>query len=253
MNWSIAFPWWSGGALALVPLDPDPDPIPTPTVITVDREVPAYSNPSVIRIANLALQRVGVSSGIASLDEKSKEARSVRGMWDHLRDLVLGEYAWSFATVYAALPIVSVTRAPWLYAYRLPADCLFPLGLAVEQHVTSLPQALPFAVQSDTGGPILVTDQPDAVLRYTARLIDPLDWPAWFQDLMAWRLASDLCMPLTVDARLSQAVDAKLAQARVMAAQRSASSGQAPVQPLPSAFVTARGGFAVDVPLWPRR
>lgn len=223
-----------------------PTPTPTPTVVTVTREVPAYTNPSVIRIANMALQRVGVTQAITSLEEKSKEARVVRQLWDHLRDLTLQEFPWDFATKYEALAVLDQTRAPWAYTYRLPADCLFPLGLAVQAHVSRIEDVLPFMVQSDTSGPILVTDTPDATLRYLARLTDPLDWPIWFHDLLAWRLASELAMPLTVDARLKQSVDQGLAVARVTSAQRSASTGAMPNTPIPSAFVTARGDYTYD-------
>lgn len=221
-------------------------PPPPVSVVTVERQVPAFTNPSVIRIANLALQRVGVSQPIASLNEQSKEARVIRQAWDHLRDVTLQEFAWPFATQHAALAVVDEVRVPWRMTYRMPADCLHPLAINADAHVRSSSQRIPFAVQASTGGPVLVSDAEDVVLVYLARMIDPLDWPMWFHDLMAWVLAEELAMPLTVDPRMQQVVSGKLAQARVMAAQRAASTGQPPVQDAPSAFVTARGGFYSD-------
>jgi hypothetical protein len=231
-------------------------PPPLPVTVEVVREVPAYTNPSVIRIANLALQRIGVSQPIATLEEPSTEARVVRQSWDHLRDVTLQEFAWPFATTVQTLALVPEVRSPWRYAYRLPADCLFPLHL--QQPIASWMvhgTRVPFQVEASAAGPILVTDEASASLRYLARLLNPLDWPMWFHDLMAWVLASEIAMPLTAAPPIRQAVDVKLAQARIMAAQRAASTGQPQTIDRPSAFVDARG-HTIDTSStihgWPR-
>jgi len=238
----IAGGWWALAGVS-VPIFPIP-PAPPTTIITVEREVPAYTNPSVIRVANLALQRIGVSQPIASLEERSKEARVIRQVWDHVRDMTLQEFSWPFATTYAALALTDELRAPWQYAYRMPADCLHPQRIDLGSHILVAQQRVPFEVQSSTNGPMIVTDAEAAILVYLARLIDPLDWPTWFHDLLAWAVADAIAMPLTVDLRVQQVVTQRLAQARIMAAQRAVSTGQPVVTDDSSAFVRARGGMS---------
>lgn len=244
----IAGGWFALAPASSVVVPPVVVP-PVVSVVTVDREVPAFTNPSVVRIANMALQRVGATQPITSLEEPSKEARIIRQVWDHLRDNTLQEFAWGFATSHQALPLVDVVRSPWLYCYRLPADCLHPLAIVLPQHAQTSRERIPFTVQSEGGGPIVCTDAEDAVLSYLARLVDPLDWPSWFHELLTWRLAHEIAMPMTVDPRLAQFVAQQLAQARVMAAQRSASTGLSATMNPPSAFVTARGDSSLEIDL----
>jgi hypothetical protein len=135
--------------------------------------------------------------------------------------------------------------------YRLPSDCLMPRAILPDAHVRRHRERIPFAVASDDGGPVLVTDKEAATLTYTRRLIDPIHWPTWFHDLLAWTLAKELAMPLAVDPRLVDAVERKADKALVLAAQRNG-AGQQPVRDsVSSAFVDARGGAAGDPLRWP--
>lgn len=249
----IGFPWsplaWDG-AVATDPgggggggVTPPPDPVP---VVAYTREVPAYTNVSVVRIANIALQRVGATQPIAALDEPSKEARVIRQVWDHLRDLTLQELGWGFARAQAYLAPVSVTFRPWAYCYRLPSDCLKPVQVLPVGGVTARAQRVPYGLASDAGGPLVCTDVPEAVLEYIARLVDPNDWPAWFHEHLACALAVEIAMPLTMDARVKASAMADFERSRRLAAQSNASSDEAPPMDEVSAFVMARGAAVVD-------
>lgn len=59
-----------------------------------------------IEIYNLALYKIGVSRGIASMDEDSREALTGSAVYDHMLRATLRHFPWSFATKYADLTLV---------------------------------------------------------------------------------------------------------------------------------------------------
>jgi hypothetical protein len=62
-----------------------------------------------IELANLALQKIGVTLGIASLDEASREAYTAGAQYDHLLRVVLRTFNWPFATKYQTLTLTGGT------------------------------------------------------------------------------------------------------------------------------------------------
>ena len=76
-------------------------------------------------IANLALQKIGVSPVTSIDDEGSKPARSCKQNYDHARKVVLMEAKWSFARKLKGLSKNSTAPAwKWQASYALPADYL---------------------------------------------------------------------------------------------------------------------------------
>jgi hypothetical protein len=160
------------------------------------------------RIANLALSRIGISRQITDLeDEVTEDAVLVR--LHYVADLqeVLRAFAWPFATTYATLDLVDGTpdtpvNDDWQYSYRLPTNHLFArrvLGSAGLKRAYD-PNPPTFRLASDTNGGLLYTDQVDAVLEYTARLVCPASTgDAQFRSALAWKLAHSLAGPLTRD------------------------------------------------------
>ena len=157
---------------------------------------------SKVQICNVALGRVGVSQFIDNIDtEKSKPAGICRVNFDTSRDRALREFNWSFARKYAVLKLVDEAdgkpwEGDWLYAYRLPADCLFARRIVTYKNDPNPP---PFEVGKDDAGPILFTDMAEARLEYTSRvtnvgLFDPL-----FVSALAWLLAHELALGLSAD------------------------------------------------------
>src|SRR5438270_202467 len=73
----------------------------------------------------MALGHVGNSSQIASLTEKSNEARACALYYEQCRDEVLQAFPWPFATVITALTLVATDpTTEWGYSYRYPVDGL---------------------------------------------------------------------------------------------------------------------------------
>lgn len=60
-----------------------------------------------IELANLGLQKIGVSQGISALDEATREAYTAGSQYDHLLRETLRAFNWPFATGYQALELVA--------------------------------------------------------------------------------------------------------------------------------------------------
>lgn len=172
-------------------------------------------------IANQALSRIGAAQFITSFSDNSPQAQQLALWYFADRDAELTDWPWPFAHKYAALNQVSTTGIPanpeWLYSYRYPSDCLavrrivqgtvvtnataLPPGTAVTTYPSwSLasyrqdgdPDPYPFEISSDATGRLLLTDCPNAWIRYTYQVQDPTLFSPSFADMLAWRVASDL-------------------------------------------------------------
>ena len=154
------------------------------------------------QIANVALIHIGITKGISNVDtENSNEARTIKVLFDDLRDEVLREFNWPFARKYAALGLVAGTsddpaNGDWTYSYRFPSDCL-----AARRIVTSIgrtdPNPRPFAIGSDDQGQLIFTDEEDATLEYTWAVDDPARFDPLFRSALAWKVASGIAPALS--------------------------------------------------------
>jgi hypothetical protein len=143
-----------------------------------------------VQICNLALLRVGVTSTIAALSEVSTEANACRVFFEQVRDAVLRDFPWGFATKRAALGLLA-EAAPtnWAYAYQLPSDCLLVRGLVCPgARSLRADQRIPYEVN----GRKLFTDMPEAELLYTARVTDTSVFDPLAVSAIAWGMAVEL-------------------------------------------------------------
>lgn len=200
---------------------------------------------SVVRICNLALGYVGISTGITSLDEESAEARACDTYYEQVRDDLLRDYLWPFATKYATLALVSefdIETDPeandWGYAFRLPTDCI-----RVHRILTPSGDAeatpYPFDLGHDSQGRLLFCDLEEASIRYTERITDPNLFSSDFAKALAWSLAAEISFPLSINEQLRQRA---LDQARMWASKAASSAlneRQARSEP-DSQFIRAR-------------
>lgn len=171
---------------------------------------------SEVEICNMALGHVGNSSAIASLAEKSNEARACSLYYAQCRDEVLSAFPWPFATVINALTLVaSDPTTEWSYSYRYPADALatFRIPSGFDRLATgfvgttwgltpwgwplfpSIP--VPYRIVSDASGKLIYTDMASATIEYTSRLTDVTQYPADFTAALALRLAADVAPTVT--------------------------------------------------------
>lgn len=154
------------------------------------------------QICNLALSRVGVRKLIDALSDPGTEAKACNAVYALSRDTVLASYSWPFATRRSVLAELAVVeRTDWAHVYALPADCLEPQAIVLAGDRN--PQAgsrIAFEIEAndDASAPVILTDQEEAELLYTAGVTNPVLFPPHFSDALAWRIAEEIAYSLPV-------------------------------------------------------
>lgn len=202
-----------------IPCDPEPPPIIPPPggggggqppgvpgggPDDMDKDCTVACQPFTSRIANIALQRIGISRRMTNVcTDVTEDASVMRTHYARAVEETLRDFPWPFATRYAALSVVGGTSTTayvrdWQYAYRVPTDCVFARRIAVVREGAIDPTAPPHAESYDTVGGLILTNQASAILEYTARpectaqLGEPL-----FVEALEWKLAGMAAIPLS--------------------------------------------------------
>jgi hypothetical protein len=205
------------------------------------------------RICNRALARIGQLQQIVSLDQASAIARACKALYADSRDATLEARDWPFARRRSVLgAIADGQRGGWAYAYTLPADCIAPRYIEPNQNnlddddvliapadilgLVSGNRGIAFETEDDAAlGRVLLTDQPDAELVYTARIEAVPRFTSTFVDALSYKLASDLALSVAKRPPLAEALqrEFELTLARAAAAS---SKQQKPRRPPLSSF-----------------
>lgn len=199
---------------------------------------------SVADICNLALGRIGISRRIANIaSTEQNEAIQCNRFYAHCRDEVLEAYPWPFANRYDELTLLETAddqqwAGDWLYRYNYPANCLRIIALVSEGRESKLPYEL---VSDDDDVLSILTNIPDAGIKFTAEFEDTEKFSAAFVSALAWKLGSEIAMPLS-------ATDQKMLNAAAMyqraLSKASANAGNEVVRSKgdgESSFTRARG------------
>ena len=187
---------------------------------------------STVEICNLALVRLGVQT-INALTEGSAQSIHCGLLYEPTRDALLRMVPWRFATARQALAILADATAPaeWSHVYQLPSDCLaaryveppdglFAPGETADQDVAVVSPNASAASKFEVRGRTVVTHQPNAVLIYTARIENPIQFDPLFVEALSYKLAADLAMPLQSDREMRNLMmrDFRLLMSSAMAA-----------------------------------
>lgn len=175
-----------------------------------------------VTICNMALGEAKVRANITTLapTEKSKEANQCRFYYEPARDAVLQAVRWNFARKQINLALLAditqgqVVPVPWSYMYTYPPDCI--QGRYIMPMFDALPGTIPGQVSApvykgppvkyivsnepDTSGAdtkVILTNQNQAVLVYTKKVVDPNMFDAQFVEALVMTLAAKLVRPLT--------------------------------------------------------
>jgi hypothetical protein len=168
---------------------------------------------SVVDICNLALSNLGDTATIASIDppEGSAQAEHCSRFYPVARDSLLEMHTWSFATKRVTLALLNSGWPEWDYEYAQPSDAVNIVAVIPPDSTDDYSQALAnvpisaggsYVPQSysceinSAGVSVILTDQTDAVLRYTAKVSDPNTFSPLFVTTLSWMLASMLAGPL---------------------------------------------------------
>jgi hypothetical protein len=171
---------------------------------------------SPVDIANLALAHLGDDADVASFDppEGSAQAEHCARFYPIARDSLLELHPWTFATTTQALALVGTAPDGWLYSYQLPNLCLKPLlvytpgsrryygsagddcGFGVTGVRTVGNSEFEVEMLPDLSGQVILTDVPDAILRYTLTVEDTTRFSPLFVEALSWYLATMLAGPV---------------------------------------------------------
>ena len=203
---------------------------------------------SEVGICNLALSHIGISKEIANLDnEKSVEAAACRRFFTTVRDQVLRDFAWPFAT--RIVTLAKVEDQPdieWAASYRYPSDTVVGRRLLSGIRNDNRQSRVPMRISRDAEGLLILTDEIDPEFEYTFREEDTERFPADFTMAFSFRLAWYLAPRLTRGddpGRLgARAIQSYLFE--ISRAEAAAGNEEQPDDLPESEFIRAREGFS---------
>lgn len=173
--------------------------------------------PSVVDICNRALSHTGTDITIASLSEKSKEARLCARWYDSTLEQLLRTHKWGFAQRRVALALIGDGPYGWRFTYRYPVDAITVLQVfSVDSAGRGEPGRFDprrrrhFETGSDgEGGRTVLTDVENAGCRYTSKIEDPNIMTPDFSAAFELMLAANISMPLHANPAMSQALNSQ--------------------------------------------
>lgn len=164
---------------------------------------------SIVDIANLALEKLGQTVTITALSENTKHAKAMNRAWDRVRQYVLTDHPWQFATVFWQAALLADPPLPgWQFRYGYPGDCLNLIAVTDAQGIRGNTRTITqepgrtvrvaggdgrrdFEVANSATQTSVCTDVDQAYFIYVADVADTGRWPAKFVEAFACRLAWD--------------------------------------------------------------
>jgi len=177
---------------------------------------------SVVDICNQALSHLGDSATVSSIDppEGSAQAEHCARFYPMALAALLEMHPWSFATRRATLAAVVNPSTTWRYCYALPSNAVNLISVLAPDATDDYSSSMQSSAQAydndyarntvggaytpqdfspetdDAGNDIILTNQADAVLRYTMQVTDTSKFSPLFVECLGWLLASKLSGPV---------------------------------------------------------
>lgn len=155
---------------------------------------------SEVDVCNLALAHLADEAAVSSISppDGSAQADHCKRFYPIARDALLEIFAWPFATTRVALSLTTGEPAgAWEYEYAMPADVARVLSINVDGVLDdTATQDYVIETNSD-GSAVILTNTPDAIMRYTRRVTDTTKFSPLFVTTLSWLLASFLAGPIT--------------------------------------------------------
>jgi hypothetical protein len=195
-----------------------------------------------VTLCNMALGKIGIGQRVQDLSPDSGDVESTLSFWYPIvRDRLMEAFDWKQISKQFTLNLVATDpNDDWAFSYRMPVGCLVARRV-VSGLGTAEPDPVPYDLGQDDQGILIYTDAEDAVLEGTFVQIDPSRYSSLFADALAWMLAAEIAMPLSVDA--SKRGEAVNQSAVALKAARGVANQNRRMRPQPaSLFVSTRGG-----------
>lgn len=164
---------------------------------------------SVVDICNQALANLGDSATITSIDppEGSPQAEHCARFYPMALSTLLEAHNWSFSTRRGTLAQVTNPSSTWEYAYAKPSNCITMIAVldpaASDDYsanigtgaATYTPQT--FVMETlDDGSEVILTNQENAVGRYTVAITDSAKFSPLFTECLTWLLTAKIAGPV---------------------------------------------------------
>ena len=159
--------------------------------------------PSEVSICNQALGWVG-GNLITSLDDGTTEANLCKANYASLRDAVLEDRDWTFATARKLLtPLADDPVFGWTRQMQLPSDNIRVIGCWALDRDEDQEQA-----DYVKEGRRILSNEPKLNLKYIRRIVAPEDFSAGFTQALAARIAADIAIPIAQSRALQEDMQA---------------------------------------------
>lgn len=147
---------------------------------------------SVADICNRALGFIGANK-INAITDQNENARACQVIYYQLRDGLIEEHDWNFASRRAIL--TKDTTAPigsdFNYRYHLPTS---PKCLVIREIVGN--EAAEYQIEADEDGDYLLTNESSVTIRYSAQIEDTSLYTEAFINALASKMALELSLKL---------------------------------------------------------
>jgi hypothetical protein len=197
-------------------------------------------------ICNQALLHLKNSKLITNVDtDNTLQSTVFLTFYDDALEEMLRAFQWPFAKRLVELAVVEEDPddgVEWAYSYRWPSDCLLARYIVDgnKQPSRQSPR-ISFEVGADDTGRLILTDEPDAVLAYTASVEDVTAMSPKFRSALAKKLAGLVAPTLCGDDRTGLGPRAhaayELEMSRAIAEYR---NERQPDGPIESEFIEGR-------------
>jgi len=195
-------------------------------------------------ICNRALHFIGIGEEIASINERSPEAEACLLFYDDTLDELLREFPWPFARRRVSLALVSdedtAYNSEFYFAYRYPSDALYIRRIASGSIPDTSETLIRYQISSDDSGLLLLTNEADVEIDYTARITDTQLFPVDFGMALSYRLAAYIAPRLAEDPSKAGQIAMRGYQFSIEKARNMAASEESEGPPPMSSFQRAR-------------
>lgn len=179
-----------------------------------------------VDVFRMAVARSGGYAKISSDEDASKEASVCRVFWEPALRSTLEDHDWDFARRAKAVALLTEEHSDYAYAYKFPNDCLAPRRIVnpAGTDLTDPKTRIPMETRMNIAGTdrVILTNQEDAELIYTAYTDVVGLFTPGFVDALAWRLAAEI----TPQLRNSDAVRTSMMNQYFLSIQRAKANNE---------------------------
>ena len=193
---------------------------------------------SLIHLYNTALAQLGgeqIPLNISPIEDDTNGA-ICQNLFPHVLEAALVAHNWGFARRRVILALAqeeTPESLTYVFRYRLPEDCVRPVRIVNRQRGAVSPDEVNRSPEYVIEGLHILCNVEQAELLYVARIDEPTRWPAYFADVLMWKMAANLATAKNNDQKQKQMCEQmyEYALAKGCAIDRAAQNPQRPASP----------------------